>query len=274
MEQLASSSSAHRSPSPANRPQSAHFGGVGGGGASRSRLNRPGAAEGGGWDNLGCDVPPPLPARNRSLVTVQSSPLLLGPSTSPTTIAAPTAATMVSSSSSANLIESPASPPPPPLPPRNPSSASSSSCSSSSSNSSSAYHQQHQQHHQQPGIADLVVPTNGGASQPHHGVQLRDSSNNQYSVSWQQQPNRPDTFFLPTLPSYITFLHYLISLHTAPVVMVPSTKRSLNKESSDGLWYTTLLSHPIFTTGLSFLILAGNQRYFAFSIVASDICFP
>ena len=177
MEQLTSSSSAHRSPSPANRPQSAHFGGVAS--SSRSRITRPGAAEGGGLDNLGCDVPPPLPARNRSLVTQQSSPLLLGPSASPTTC--------VVSSSSAPLVESPASPPPPPLPPRNPSSASSSSCSSSSS-ASSAYHQQQQHHqHHQPGMPDLVLPnSNGGTNQP-HGVQLRDSPTNQYSVSWQQQ---------------------------------------------------------------------------------------
>ena len=56
-------STTHRSPSPATRPQSAHFGGTAGRSGSAGRMSRPpGAAEGGGWDNLGCDVPPPLPA--------------------------------------------------------------------------------------------------------------------------------------------------------------------------------------------------------------------
>jgi hypothetical protein len=55
-------------------------------------------------------------------------------------------------------------------------------------------------------MPDLVLPTNGGASQPHHGVQLRDSPTNQYSVSWQQQPPiLPGTLFRPTLPHFITY---------------------------------------------------------------------
>lgn len=143
-------SSTHRSPSPANRPQSAHYPGGGGGGIGRStsRLQRPGAAEGGGWDNLGCDVPPPLPARNRSLVSHNSSPLIM---------------------SSPVPSETPSSPPPP-LPPRNPSTASSSSCSSSSSSSSSAA--------TASGMPDLV-PSANGASQDLHRNLLRDSPTNQ-----------------------------------------------------------------------------------------------
>lgn len=159
-------SSTHRSPSPANRPQSVHYPGGGGGGGgsgsgvggggggivrSTSRLQRPGAAEGGGWDNLGCDVPPPLPARNRSLVSHNSSPLIM---------------------SSPVPGETPSSPPPP-LPPRNPSNASSSSCSSSSSSSSSSAAAA-------PGMPDLV-PSANGASQDQHRTALHDSPTNQPS---------------------------------------------------------------------------------------------
>ena len=143
------SSSNHRSPSPANRPLSTHFGsgrtsGVVTAAGGRIRL---GAAEGGGWDNPGCDVPPPLPARNRSLNSHNSSPLLLPSSGGEVAV----------QSGSGSVV---GSPPPPPLPPRNPSSASSSSCSSSSSGSfsSSATHQ--------PGMPDVVPPNQAnGASQ-------------------------------------------------------------------------------------------------------------
>jgi hypothetical protein len=147
-------SSAQRSPSPAHRPQSAHYpGGVSvgrsGSSGSGSRISQrpPGAVEGGGWDNLGCDVPPPLPARNRSLVSHNSSPLILSPSPAPTP------------------GETPSSPPPP-LPPRNPSTASSSSCSSSSSSSSTA-------------MPDLVPSVNGASNQDQHRILLRDSPTNQ-----------------------------------------------------------------------------------------------
>ena len=157
-------SSSQRSPSPAHRPQSAHFpsgvsvgrsGSSGSGSGSRISQRPPGAVEGGGWDNLGCDVPPPLPARNRSLVSHNSSPLIL--SSSPAPIPG----------------ETPSSPPPP-LPPRNPSTASSSSCSSSSSSSSTA-------------MPDLVPSVNGASNQDQHRILLRDSPTNQppsSSVSW------------------------------------------------------------------------------------------
>ncbi|XP_046634661.1 uncharacterized protein LOC124313870 isoform X4 [Daphnia pulicaria] len=163
-------SSAQRSPSPAHRPQSAHYpGGVSvgrsGSSGSGSRISQrpPGAVEGGGWDNLGCDVPPPLPARNRSLVSHNSSPLILSPSPAPTP------------------GETPSSPPPP-LPPRNPSTASSSSCSSSSSSSSTA-------------MPDLVPSVNGASNQDQHRILLRDSPTNQPPSS---SAGRPSTSPLPS----------------------------------------------------------------------------
>ncbi|XP_059352052.1 rho guanine nucleotide exchange factor 11-like [Daphnia carinata] len=166
------SSSTHRSPSPANRPQSAHYPvGVSvarsGSSGSGNRISQrpPGAVEGGGWDNLGCDVPPPLPARNRSLVSHNSSPLIL---------------------SSPVPGETPSSPPPP-LPPRNPSTASSSSCSSSSSSSSSAAAAA-------SGMPD-IVPSANGASQEQHRILLRDSPTNQPPSS---SAGRPSTSPLPS----------------------------------------------------------------------------
>lgn len=136
--------SSTRSPPLANRPQSTHYGGgaavaggVGGIGrvqSGRSLRPPPGAAEGGGWDNLGCDVPPPLPARNRSLVTQSSSPALVA-NGSPGGGGGGTEGVGGSGGGGggATLVLAP----PPPLPPRNASSSASSSCSSSSSSASS-----------------------------------------------------------------------------------------------------------------------------------------
>ena len=153
--------SSTRSPPPANRPQSTHYGGgagtgrVGGVGrvqSSRSLRPPPGAAEGGGWDNLGCDVPPPLPARNRSLVTQSSSPVLIAngsPSGGGGGGGVVEGVAGSGGGSSATLVLAP----PPPLPPRNASSSASSSCSSSSSSASSCGG---------GGIPDVVPPPTTG----------------------------------------------------------------------------------------------------------------
>jgi hypothetical protein len=168
-----------RSP-PANRPQSTYFtgGGSGGGGRISGRV-RPGAAEGGGWDNLGCDVPPPLPARNRSLVAQVSAPLLMASTMTMATPLNPPPSELATS------------PPPPPLPPRNPSSASSSSTSSSSSSSASS-------NSTYPSMPDVVPsgsgPGNGasGADVHHYqrtaGHHQRDSPTNQPTCSVSNDP--------------------------------------------------------------------------------------
>ena len=135
--------SSTRSPPPANRPQSTHYAGGGAPGAGSAGLGRapshrvvrpPGAAEGGGWDNLGCDVPPPLPARNRSLVSQHSSPMLLDKTHTENHHHLADSGLTTSASSGSLALGAQAPPPPPPLPPRNAASnaSGSSSCSTAS----------------------------------------------------------------------------------------------------------------------------------------------
>ncbi|KAK4018675.1 hypothetical protein OUZ56_000720 [Daphnia magna] len=203
-------SSAQRSPSPAHRPQSAHYPvgvsvGRSGSSGSGSRISQrpPGAVEGGGWDNLGCDVPPPLPARNRSLVSHNSSPLIL-------------------SSPAPTPCETPSSPPPP-LPPRNPSTASSSSCSSSSSSSSSA-----------TAMPDLVPSVNGASNQEQHRILLRDSPTNQPPSS---SAGRPST---SPLPSHHRTKSSPFPFPVQPVAAsVPDTRRFSSSDSISELDLST-----------------------------------